>query len=303
TGKNTETAKTISAVVPAHGTALYRVHPVSNYAQLAPSTVVQVSSSTGYSGADAAVSPGESTTLTSTVTNYGRAAIKAVRVTGDAPDGWTLDTTGAWHHKRLATGKSFATPWQLSVPASASPGNYKVTFTVSYAYAGGKTVVVKQPVVVQVVTPPPSGSVALSDVTWVSASNGWGPVEKDMSNGETAAGDGKTISIRGTTYAKGLGTNAASDIVYYLGGACSSLKTDVGIDDEEATNGGDVIFQIYADDAKVADSGTVTNTSPEKPLTADLAGATWLRLHVDPDGATTYDHGDWAGPVLTCAAG
>jgi hypothetical protein len=38
-------------------------------------------------------------------------------------------------------------------------------------------------------------------------------------------------------------------------------------------------------------------------LTADVTGATWLRLHLDPDGATTYDHGDWAGPVLTCTAG
>jgi hypothetical protein len=37
-----------------------------------------------------------------------------------------------------------------------------------------------------------------------------------------------------------------------------------------------------------------------KSLTANVTGATWLRLHVDPNGETTYDHGDWAGPVLTC---
>jgi len=61
-----------------------------------------------------------------------------------------------------------------------------------------------------------------------------------------------------------------------------------------------VLFQIYADDTKVADSGVITNKSAVKSLTANLTGANWLRLHVDPDGATTYDHGDWAGPVLTC---
>ena len=148
---------------------------------------------------------------------------------------------------------------------------------------------------------PPSGTVPLSNVDWVSATNGWGPVEKDMSNGETAAGDGQEISIRGATYPKGLGTNATSDITYYLGGSCSTLTTDVGIDDEEQAKGGDVIFQIYADNTKVADSGVVTNTSPVQSLTADLTGAKWLRLHVDPDGPTTYDHGDWAGPLLTCS--
>ena len=62
-----------------------------------------------------------------------------------------------------------------------------------------------------------------------------------------------------------------------------------------------MIFQIYADNAKVADSGVVTNTSAVQSLTADLTGATWLRLHVDPDGPTSYDHGDWAGPLLTCS--
>ena len=118
---------------------------------------------------------------------------------------------------------------------------------------------------------------------------------------KTAAGDGHEISIRGATYPKGLGTNAESDVVYYLGGACSKLTSDVGIDDEEQANGGSVIFQVFADDAKVADSGVVTNTSPVQHLTADVSGATWLRLHVDPNGPNTYDHGDWAGPMLTCS--
>ena len=35
----------------------------------------------------------------------------------------------------------------------------------------------------------------LSDLPWVSAKGGWGPVEKDRSNGEMPAGDGKTLTI------------------------------------------------------------------------------------------------------------
>ncbi len=121
-----------------------------------------------------------------------------------------------------------------------------------------------------------------------------------MSNGETAAGDGKPLTLKGTVYPKGLGTNATSDVVYYLGGQCSKLTTDVGIDDEKAGSDADVIFQVYAGDTKVADSGALQASSATKTLTADVTGATWLRLHVDPDGSTDSDHADWAGPRLTC---
>ena len=38
---------------------------------------------------------------------------------------------------------------------------------------------------------------------WLASSNGWGPVERNLSNGEQAAGDGRTLTINGTTYAQG----------------------------------------------------------------------------------------------------
>src|SRR5262249_32936265 len=48
-------------------------------------------------------------------------------------------------------------------------------------------------------TPPAAGTPQLSDVMAVSSTNGWGPVEKDHSNGEKPAGDGRTLTIGGTT--------------------------------------------------------------------------------------------------------
>ena len=90
----------------------------------------------------------------------------------------------------------------------------------------------------------PSGSPYLSDLSWTYADNGWGPVEKDMSNGERAAGDGHTITLNGVTYAKGLGTHAPADVRYYLGGACTTFTADVGIDDEVRPNGS-VIFRVW----------------------------------------------------------
>ncbi|KOV10998.1 alpha-galactosidase [Streptomyces sp. XY431] len=147
---------------------------------------------------------------------------------------------------------------------------------------------------------PAAGTYQVSDLNWSAAGNSWGPVERDMSNGDNQARDGSTINIGGATYAKGLGVNAFSEIVYYLGGACSSISTDVGID-AEAQGRGSVSFEIYADDTKVADSGRVTSASGVKHLTAALAGANELRLVVTDGGdGTNSDHADWAAPVLTC---
>ncbi|MFF4582460.1 NPCBM/NEW2 domain-containing protein [Streptomyces sp. NPDC001373] len=147
---------------------------------------------------------------------------------------------------------------------------------------------------------PAAGAHQLSDISWSSASNGWGQVEKDMSNGDNGSGDGTTLTIGTATYPKGLGTNASSEIVYYLGGDCTSLSTDVGVD-AEAQGRGTVTFQIWKDGTQVADSGLVNAASGVKHLTADLSGADELRLVVTDGGdGNNSDHADWAGPVLTC---
>jgi len=44
-----------------------------------------------------------------------------------------------------------------------------------------------------------SGVVYVSDLPYTAVANGWGPVEKDTSNGEQAAGDGHTITLHGVT--------------------------------------------------------------------------------------------------------
>ena len=93
-------------------------------------------------------------------------------------------------------------------------------------------------------TPPPSGTSYVSDLTATSTTSGYGPVEKDKSNGGFAGGDGLTITLNGTTYPKGLGVHAASDVQYFLGGTCTRFKASVGVDDEVGANGS-VVFQVY----------------------------------------------------------
>ncbi len=150
--------------------------------------------------------------------------------------------------------------------------------------------------------PPPPGTSDLSSILWTTATNGWGPVELNMSNGEQAGGDGKTLSIRGTTFAKGLGTHAASEIHYFLGNACSTFTATIGIDDEVAPNGS-VIFQVFGDGLKLYDSGVVSGSSAAKNISVNLAGKSDLQLSVVDDGdGLAYDHADWAVPRITCSS-
>jgi alpha-galactosidase len=149
---------------------------------------------------------------------------------------------------------------------------------------------------------PPAGVSDLSAFEATSSTNGWGPVEIDRSVGNQAAGDGKTLTINGVTHSRGFGAHAASTIEFYLGRKCSSVTVDVGIDDEVAAGKGSVVFQVFADSTKVADSGRLTGTDPAKKLTASLTEAENLRLVItDAGDGINSDHGDWASPRITCS--
>jgi hypothetical protein len=142
----------------------------------------------------------------------------------------------------------------------------------------------------------------LSDLTWLRATNGWGPVEKDRSNNEQPAGDGRVITIRGATFAKGLGVHAASDITYGLGAQCTAFQADIGLDDEIAPNGS-VVFQVFKDGVKAFDSGRLTAGSPRQTINVNITGANNLQLVVTNGGDNiNSDHADWAGARVLCSS-
>jgi hypothetical protein len=139
----------------------------------------------------------------------------------------------------------------------------------------------------------------LSDLTWASMTNGYGTAEKDKSNGGSASGDGKTITLNGTTYSKGIGAHAASTILYDLAGRYSKFITDIGVDDEIISTKGSVVFQVWLDEVKVFDSGVMTGASVTKSLNLDVTGKRQLTLVVtDAGNGNGSDHADWAGARL-----
>ncbi|GAA4837537.1 NPCBM/NEW2 domain-containing protein [Kitasatospora terrestris] len=201
-------------------------------------------------------------------------ADSGVRTAGQAPVRLTADLTGGEELRLIATGPggdgSAHADW-LAPRLTCGP-------------AGPNTPV----------------AAPLGDRAQAYSSNGWGPVEIDRSNGEKAAGDGHALTVGGTVYTKGLGTNANSLVLYDLGGACTGLTVDVGVDDEVGGKG-TVVFEIYADGQKVAASGSLTGNDGPVHLSAHLEGARALMLRVADGGDNTqYDHADWAAPQLTC---
>lgn len=132
----------------------------------------------------------------------------------------------------------------------------------------------------------------LSDLTPVSATVGWGSIQKDKSVG------GNTITLRGMTYAKGIGTHAVSQIVFNLAGQYSTFISDVGIDDEENGKGiGSVDFQVIGDGKVLFDSGVLTNASPIVNIDVSVIGVQTLTLLATNGvpNSIDYDHADWAG--------
>jgi glucose/arabinose dehydrogenase len=144
----------------------------------------------------------------------------------------------------------------------------------------------------------------LSDLQWTSATNGWGPVERDTSNGEHLAGDGNTITLNGATYSKGLGVHADSDVRYNLGGQCSRFTAKVGVDDEVGANGS-VTFEVWADGTKLYDSGIMRGDTATKDVAVDISGRSQLRLLVTNGGNDDWasDHADWANAQVSCTDG
>ncbi len=140
----------------------------------------------------------------------------------------------------------------------------------------------------------------VSDEPWTYMANGLGPVERDMSNGGQAAGDGRTLTLNGLSYAKGLGAYAPSAIEFRSDAGCSNLTADIGVDGEVG-NRGSVIFQVWGDGQKLYESGVMAGTNATRNVTVNILGVRSLRLTLVAVDATTYDSADWANARIACS--
>ncbi|WP_329393673.1 NPCBM/NEW2 domain-containing protein [Streptomyces lydicus] len=291
--RDTHTTGTISATVPAHGTTVFRVTADKRWASYPPAVET---------GTDHAplVEAGTPAAVRSTVRNLGGTPARDLTVTLKAPQGWESKATTPATARALAGGRTLTTSWRITAPAGTAPGAYDLPLTADYRAPNGKRTTATLPGTAHVVVPPPAGTAYAADLPWLTAANGWGPVERNSSVGESDAGDGRPMSIGGTGFPKGLGVHAPSEVSFYTGGRCSAFSARVGIDDE-AGDRGSVRFEVWADGRLVTSTGTLTGTDAATAVSAPVTGAETVRLVVTDGGdGIDYDHADWGDAKFSC---
>ena len=168
---------------------------------------------------------------------------------------------------------------------------------VPWSKSGGETIV--QP-----------GLNYLSDLQAEFVLNGWGPLEKDRSNGEAEAGDGSPLSIGGKRYEKGLGMHPEqlarswAEVQYGLSGSCDIFSAEVGLDDsiDVQSRYGSVFFQAFGDDKLLWQSERLTGADGPVSVEVGLSGVERLKLVVTNAGDNNYyDHADWADAKIICS--
>ncbi|GAA4701158.1 glycoside hydrolase family 2 TIM barrel-domain containing protein [Phytohabitans rumicis] len=205
------------------------------------------------------------------------------------PDGWTVTPP-------VSTVDTEAV-FTVTAPPGTDFGAYDLIATVT-ALTNGFPTTVRATATTH--APLPAGGRWVSDLPFLGTQNGWGPVERDQSNGEQAAGDGRPLSIGGVTYAKGIGAHAPSRVEVDLGGGCTSFRADVGVDDEMGASGS-VAFEVWVDGTRRAATGVLTGPAGAERVSVDVTGGQRLELRITDGGnGIGADHGDWAAARLLC---
>jgi hypothetical protein len=142
-----------------------------------------------------------------------------------------------------------------------------------------------------------SGTNFLSDVKWLVARNGLGPVQRNKDN------SGGSLRVGGTTYTKGLGVHADSNIVYDLNGQCSQFSFVAGFDDSVRSSVSVKLFVRV--DGRTVFSSSLSQSGPTSSSTTrstiGIRGADRLQLLVsDLDNGNSSELVNWADAKVTC---
>lgn len=131
----------------------------------------------------------------------------------------------------------------------------------------------------------------LDTLDWKEASAGWGKVCRNRSVMNNR------MMIGGAIFHRGIGTHAASRIVYVLPKGYASFAATIGYDQE--VRGGSVVFAVLADGRELFRSPVLRYDDAPLPIHVPLGGAETLTLIVEDAGdGITADHANWADARL-----
>jgi beta-galactosidase len=252
------------------------------------------------------VEPGRSYQVSATVAvpHDGR-PLHSVSVGLTLPARWSARPAGPVDVATLAPGASRSTTWTVSVPADAPRDTVAIVGArASFTRAGRRGSAVDERVVA--IPPPPlaAGRHYISDLPLRSVTNGWGPVERDTSNGEDRPGDGRPITLHDAVYPKGLGVHAPSTVTVWLGGTCTTFHAALGLDQEVYGSPPDyatVAYTVLADGLPIYSGGRLDRHASTQLVDLPVTGARQLELVVaDAGDGNAFDHADWADAQVLC---
>ena len=141
---------------------------------------------------------------------------------------------------------------------------------------------------------PPLPEVALGELKPTKALQGWGTLQINTNC------TGKPITIEGEVFQRGVGTHAASEILYELEPRFRRFVAVCGLDDSAGANGS-IRFHVLLDGKKVFESPVITSQVRRANLDIPVEGARQLGLLVDDAGdGIDFDHADWAEAGFLC---
>jgi len=257
--------------------------------------------------ATATVTPLASYTVTGRFTVDDAHAQTDVTLAPRVPAGWTVHGPAA-RADRVKAGQALTGTWRITAPADPAFGYLDVPVVARFRSPQRQRYFEdQQAVVVHTWRPLPAGWAYLSDLAFTAERNGLGPVERDLTNGQAAAGDGRGIAIRQASYGKGLGMFTSGEVSFALGGRCTRLVTDVGVDDEAGLDvarqkaGGTVAFSVAGDGTTLAGTGTMSTLDAARTLSVDITGVSTLTLAAGDGGdGTQNDRASWADARVNC---
>jgi hypothetical protein len=234
--------------------------------------------------------PQAPTGLSAVALSAGRVVLNWVDSSPGIEDGFIIQrSTDGVNYTQVGTVGTGITTFTDNTALAGTDYAYRVLATSTNGNSGFSVSATTATVPVLAVATP------LSSLTWTSATTGYGTIQKNLSIG------GNTLTLDGQTFTTGIGTHAASTIVYNLNGAYTTFTSTVGIDDEENAGGtGSVDFQVIGDGKVLYDSGILHNRQNPGEINVSVAGVKTLTL-VATNGVTgsiDYDHSDWAGAML-----
>jgi hypothetical protein len=294
--ESTETTGAISATVPSHGVAFYRVSALSNPTQAPPNATLAMSPLPN-------LTAGQPATATASFTDNGDLAAKQVRLGLQAPTGWSVTPTSPTSFAAVETGQTVRTTFQVVAPSSDSLFKTDtLTGTAAYTWSGKTTVNLTAPQ--NVTTSPPVQAPYQTFSSATDAPASFGQIGQQFGISGAGADLFSNSDAYSTVYLKGAvgATSTVDTKVVSQQGLTGFGKAGIIVRNDATGSGttpeGVVLFASPSGGIQLEwtnDGGNFVNAVTPANGTNPFALPVWLKLERTGDSYTGYYSNDGKG--------